>query len=125
MPEKKELEEGDFMDNHNNPANHQNHTQIDWKSAEECSRANCELKELKRSIDWKQGLAIALGVPLLILPSIGYLTNYVWAFSIIIWGLTVLLGFFPEYFVRRACNCFTQGFRTTRLYPDCFWFEYR
>lgn len=84
------------MDNHNNSANHQNHTQIDWKSAEECSRASCELTELKRSIDWKQGLAIALGVPLLILPSIGYLTNYVWAFSIIIWGLTVLLGFFQN-----------------------------
>jgi hypothetical protein len=27
-----------------------------------------EVGDLKRSIDWKQGLAIALGVPLLILP---------------------------------------------------------
>lgn len=31
---------------------------------------------LARSIDWKQGLAIALGVPLLILPSLGYLPMY-------------------------------------------------
>ena len=28
--------------------------------------------DLERSIDWKQGLAIASGVPLLILPSLGY-----------------------------------------------------
>lgn len=84
------------MDNHNYPPDSQTHSQIDWQSAGECSRANCELKELRRSIDWKQGLAIALGVPLLILPSIGYLTNYVWAFSIIVWGLTVILGFFQN-----------------------------
>ena len=31
---------------------------------------------LERSINWKQGLAIALGVPLLILPSLGYLPMY-------------------------------------------------
>lgn len=68
-------------------------SQIDWQYAEECDRSSCDLKGLERTIDWKQGLAIALGVPLLILPSIGYLTNYVWACSIIIWGLTVLLGF--------------------------------
>src|SRR5689334_11507975 len=37
---------------------------------------------LKRSIDWKQGLAIALGVPLLILPSLGYLPTYVSAAAI-------------------------------------------
>lgn len=73
--------------------NHASDSQIDWKYAEECDRSSCDLKGLERTIDWKQGLAIALGVPLLILPSIGYLTNYVWAFSIIIWGLTVLLGF--------------------------------
>lgn len=84
------------MDNDNYPPNYQTHSQIDWQSAGECSRASCELKELERSIDWKQGLAIALGVPLLILPSIGYFTGYVWAFSIIVWGLTTLLGFFQN-----------------------------
>lgn len=71
-------------------------SQIDWQYAEECSRGSCDLKGLERSIDWKQGLAIALGVPLLILPSIGYFTGYVWAFSIIIWDLIIFLGFFQN-----------------------------
>jgi amino acid transporter len=78
-------------------SNNQDSTsQIDWQYTEECSRASCDFKELERSIDWKQGLAIALGVPLLILPSIGYFTGYVWAFSIIVWGLTIFLGFFQN-----------------------------
>ena len=48
---------------------------------------------LERAIDWKQGLAIALGVPLLILPSIGYLANYLGSFAILVWALSVLQGF--------------------------------
>jgi amino acid transporter len=48
---------------------------------------------LQRSIDWKQGLAIALGVPLLILPSIGTFAISLWAFAIVAWGLSVLQGF--------------------------------
>lgn len=75
---------------------HPSHSQINWQHSEECSRASCDLKGLERSIDWKQGLAIALGVPLLILPSIGYFTGYVWAFSIAVWGLTIFLGFFQN-----------------------------
>lgn len=49
--------------------------------------------DLERSIDWKQGLAIALGVPLLILPSLGYLPMYLAAAAILLWGLSVLQGF--------------------------------
>jgi amino acid transporter len=49
--------------------------------------------DLKRSINWKQGMAIALGVPLLILPSLGYLPLYVSAAAILIWGISVLQGF--------------------------------
>jgi len=52
-----------------------------------------EVGHLKRSIDWKQGMAIALGVPMLILPSLGYLPMYVSAAAILIWGLSVLQGF--------------------------------
>ncbi|MDV0446762.1 Putrescine transporter PotE [Methanosarcinaceae archaeon Ag5] len=48
---------------------------------------------LQRTIDWKQGLAIALGVPLLILPSIGTFATYLWAFAIVAWALSVLQGF--------------------------------
>ncbi|WP_248763873.1 APC family permease [Pseudarthrobacter sp. SSS035] len=49
--------------------------------------------DLKRSINWKQGAAIALGVPMLILPSLGYLPMYVSAAAILIWGISVLQGF--------------------------------
>ncbi len=66
---------------------------IDWEHGVQCSKVICEPQELERTIDWKQGLAIALGVPLLILPSIGYLTSYVWSFAIFIWAATILLGF--------------------------------
>lgn len=57
------------------------------------SEKNNTSAKLQRGIDWKQGLAIAIGVPLLILPSIGYFTNYVWGFSIIVWMLSVFQGF--------------------------------
>jgi hypothetical protein len=49
---------------------------IDWQHAEQYAKVTCEASNLERSIDWKQGLAIALGVPLLILPSIGYFASY-------------------------------------------------
>ena len=51
---------------------------------------------LHRTVDWKQGLSIAIGVPLLILPSIGYFASYVWSFSIIIWLVSVIQGFFQN-----------------------------
>lgn len=52
-----------------------------------------EVGHLKRSIDWKQGMAIALGVPLLVLPSMGYLPLYMSAAAIVVWGLSVIQGF--------------------------------
>lgn len=55
--------------------------------------AVCDPNELKRTIGWKQGLFIALGVPLLILPSIGYTASYLWAAAVILWGLSVFQGF--------------------------------
>jgi amino acid transporter len=66
---------------------------IDWQHAEQCSKVVCQTSGLERTIDWKQGLAIAIGVPLLILPSIGYFANYLWSFAIIVWGLSVFQGF--------------------------------
>lgn len=56
--------------------------------------SECENEStLRRTIDWKQGLLIALGVPILILPSIGYSASYLWAFSIALWGISVIQGF--------------------------------
>ena len=66
---------------------------IDWQHAEQCSKVVCQTSGLERTIDWKQGLAIAIGVPLLILPSIGYFASYLWSFAIIVWGLSVFQGF--------------------------------
>ncbi len=48
---------------------------------------------LHRSIDWKQGLLIGIGIPLAILPSIGATTSALWAASIVLWGLSVVQGF--------------------------------
>ncbi|MCL1811409.1 MAG: APC family permease [Methanomassiliicoccaceae archaeon] len=49
--------------------------------------------ELVRSITWKQGLFIALGVPILILPSLYDVADTIWAFSIVMWTVCVLQGF--------------------------------
>lgn len=55
------------------------------------------MTQLERTLDWKQGLAISLGVPVLILPSIGYFTSYMWGFSMIIWMLSILQGFIQNF----------------------------
>lgn len=52
--------------------------------------------KLQRNIDWKQGLSIALGVPLLIMPSIVYFTSYMYAFSIFVWAISIGQGFFQN-----------------------------
>ncbi len=48
---------------------------------------------LARSITWKQGLFIALGVPILILPSLYDVAEVLYAFSIVMWTICVLQGF--------------------------------
>jgi amino acid transporter len=70
---------------------------------------NKNTEELQRSIDWKQGLAIALGVPLLILPSIGYFAGYVWSFAIIIWILSVIQGFMQNLAYGEMAAMFPQS----------------
>ncbi|SDG08625.1 Amino acid transporter [Methanolobus vulcani] len=82
---------------------------IDWEHSAQCAKNICDPQELERSIDWKQGLAIALGVPLLILPSIGYLTSYVWSFAIVIWGATVLLGFLQNFAFGELATVFPKA----------------
>lgn len=52
------------------------------------------VQDLQRGLSWKEGLYIATGVPVLVLPSIGFFGTTVWAFSIIIWILSVCQGFF-------------------------------
>jgi amino acid transporter len=73
------------------------------------SDENSENGGLQRTIDWKQGLAIALGVPVLILPSIGYFANYVWAFAIIIWVLSVFQGFMQNFAYGELATMFPKA----------------
>ena len=48
---------------------------------------------LVKSIDWKQGMIIAMGVPILILPGIYDIAGTAWGLSILIWTVSVLQGF--------------------------------
>ncbi len=48
---------------------------------------------LVKSIDWKQGMIIAMGVPILILPGIYDIAGTAWGLSIFIWTMSVVQGF--------------------------------
>lgn len=48
---------------------------------------------LVKSIDWRQGMIIAMGVPILILPGIYDIAGTAWGLSIFIWTISVLQGF--------------------------------
>lgn len=48
---------------------------------------------LARTVSWKQGMFIALGVPLLILPSIYDVSSIIWGMCIVVWTVSVLQGF--------------------------------
>jgi amino acid transporter len=72
-------------------------------------RVSGSVGKLERSIDWKQGLAIATGVPLLILPSIGYFAGHLWAAAIIAWGLSVLQGFMQNFAYGELATAFPDA----------------
>lgn len=55
--------------------------------------------QLAKSIDWKQGVIIAMGVPILILPSLYDISLPIWAFSIVIWGVSVIQGFLQNFVI--------------------------
>lgn len=61
---------------------------------------------LVRSIDWKQGLIIAMGIPILIVPSLADLSETLWAMSIAIWVLSVLSGFLLNIPLGELCATF-------------------
>ena len=50
--------------------------------------------QLARTLTWKQGLIVAMGVPILIMPSIADMSGPLWGMSIAIWVLSVISGFF-------------------------------
>jgi amino acid transporter len=52
-----------------------------------------EHNSLTRCIDWKQGFLIGIGIPLAIIPVLGFTVTVLWAASILLWGLSVIQGF--------------------------------
>ncbi len=62
--------------------------------------------ELLRTIDWKQGLIIAMGIPILIVPSLCDLSLVLWAMSILIWVFSVLSGFLLNLPLGEMCATF-------------------
>ena len=53
----------------------------------------CACERPGRTVGWKQGMFIALGVPLLILPSIYDVASIIWGMCIIVWTMSVIQGF--------------------------------
>lgn len=68
--------------------------------------ASTSCDTLVRSIDWKQGLIIAMGIPILIVPSLCDLSVNLWAMSIAIWVLSVLSGFLLNIPLGEMCATF-------------------
>ncbi|MCQ2079071.1 MAG: APC family permease [archaeon] len=52
---------------------------------------------LVKSIGWKQGMIIAMGVPILILPGIFDIAGTAWGLSILIWTISVIQGFLQNF----------------------------
>jgi len=57
------------------------------------SEETCACERPGRTVGWKQGMFIALGVPLLILPSIYDVASIIWGMCIIVWTMSVIQGF--------------------------------
>ena len=74
--------------------------------SEETNTSTGVTNQLVRSIDWKQGLIIAMGIPILIVPSLCDLSMTLWAMSIIIWVLSVLSGFLLNIPLGEMCATF-------------------
>ena len=74
--------------------------------SEEASTSAGVTNELVRSIDWKQGLIIAMGIPILIVPSLCDLSITLWSMSIVIWVLSVLSGFLLNIPLGEMCATF-------------------
>ena len=68
-----------------------------------------ENAQLARTVSWKQGMFVALGVPLLILPSIGDVSLLVWGLCIVVWVVSVLQGFVQNLAYGEMVTVFPQA----------------
>jgi amino acid transporter len=62
--------------------------------------------QLARTLTWKQGLIVAMGVPILIMPSIADMSIPLWGMSIVIWVISVISGFFINLPIGELCATF-------------------
>ena len=60
-------------------------------------------------LSWKQGMYVALGVPLLILPSLYDISSLVWGISILVWVFSVLQGFAQNLAYGEMSTCFPHA----------------
>lgn len=79
------------------------------------STNTCAPFQPERNLSWSQGMAIALGVPVLILPSIGYFSSILAAMAIVAWIVSVSQGFmqnlaYAELASRYPQSCGLPGF---------------
>ncbi len=74
------------------------------------STENCKCSPFapERKLRWVQGMAIALGVPVLILPSIGYFAAVLGGFAIIAWMLSVFQGFMQNFAYAELASRYTN-----------------
>ncbi len=67
---------------------------------------NATQPSANQGISWKQGLLIAMGVPILIVPSLADISYTLYAMSILIWVISVVSGFFLNLNLGEMCATF-------------------
>ena len=72
----------------------------------ETAEAQSGAGQLARTLTWKQGLIVAMGVPILIMPSIADMSGPLWGMSIAIWVISVISGFFINLPIGELCATF-------------------
>ena len=72
------------------------------------SEAN-ESSQLQRTVSWKDGMFVALGVPLLILPGLFDVGTMIWALCIFSWTMGVVQGFVQNIAYAEMVTTFPQA----------------
>lgn len=67
---------------------------------------NAQSAPKNAGISWKQGLLIALGVPILIVPSLADISLIMWGLAIVIWVVSVISGFMLNLTLAEICSTF-------------------
>ena len=68
-----------------------------------------ESTQLQRTVSWKDGMFVALGVPLLILPGLYDVGSMIWALCIFTWTVGVLQGFVQNIAYAEMVTTFPQA----------------